>query len=423
MLWIWMSSAAMAYESDPQEIELYDFAELFTAGLDTGWVPSSGPLGVRFYVDADGGADAYLDGDAHLRWPEDLNLSFEPQAGTGLIDINSVVAAVVEIRFDIDIWSSEFEIGRESVDLVGAETFDPFVMVGSVPEVVTVIARGDEEVLFRYSQALFGVVDVGFQADLQPVGEVNFEGVSWLVEDQRIDEAGEAAVLAPEGLASLNTDATFVAAWDSVLDLVLTPTFFVDTPIGGFDFDIFQLPLNLSTERFEQAFSSVPLRFPLPLLSVDGNAHDFGAIEVGNLSNYQLALSNLGELPSEGVLSIVGSEDFTVFPEYFLAAQDTTDGVVVTYSPSDSGVAEAMLVIESNDPNTPRVEILLSGEGFVEGAASGANGDGDSGVDREGQLVTSGCGCSAGPRGGGWSALLFLAGVLGVAGRRRRGAI
>ena len=108
----------------------------------------------------------------------------------------------------------------------------------------------------------------------------------------------------------------------------------------------------------------------------------------------------------------MGDGAFTVFPDYFMAGDDTTDGMVVTFTPDAEGIAEATLVISSNDPTSPDLLIQLSGEGFTEGT-SGSGGDSVS------SGVVNGCGCAT-TNGGGAGGLALVTGVLLVGATRRR---
>ena len=424
MILMLLTTPAWAFESDPQEVVLEDFVELFqTAELDTGWVPKDGLLAVRFEVEARGGADVEMEGESRLYWPEDLNMTFDGVPGSGFIDMSSALNVIVTLKFDIDIYSWESQVANEGVSVRGTvEEFDPFAMTGGAPESVDFVAEGVSETLFEYTyDVLAGIASVGFYATLQPRSNVSFEGIAWLVEDQRADEAGEEVVLPAEGQPAIDTTATFISAWESDLDLVFTPTFRVCIAVlGCYDWDVTELGLDLAAERFEHAFPGVDLYFPLPVLDADDSAYDFGGVEVGNLSNLEVPLTNLGELPLEGLVSIEGSaEAFSVYPEYFMAGSASTDGVVVTFAPQDAGAIEATLVIQSNDPTQPDLRIPLRGEGLIDGV--GADPDGN--LTESSEVVKSGCGCASAPGDAQRrvpGVALLLAGVALLVGRRRR---
>ena len=401
-------SAAQAHESDPQYFFLDDTADLLgSAELDSDWLPEDGLLAVRFQVEAEGGAEVEMQGQSTLAWPTDLNLGFEPTPGTGSIEVESELRVVVSLKFDIDVYSWESEVASESVKVAGSTEFEPFVLTGGEQESVELTAEGVSETLFEYAyDVLSGVASVGFYANLQPQSTMVFEGLAWQVEEQEATEAGEEIVIPAEGQAYYETEAVFVAGWENELDLVFTPVFQVCI-VECYDIEIAEVPLNLVTEAFEQEFSPVALHFPLPVLSSDAADHDFGAIEIGQLANFEVPITNLGELPLEGTATVIGDSAFAVYPEYFMAGDATTDGMVVTFSPQVEGVTEATLVISSNDPTSPDLVFLLSGEGFTE-ASDTVSSD-----------VVSSCGCAS-RTGSGAGGMALAASILLVGATRRR---
>jgi MYXO-CTERM domain-containing protein len=411
-----LSLPVFAHQSDPVDLTVDDFVELFAnAELDTGWQPKDGLLSVRFQVEADGGADVKMDGVSTLSWPENLNMELIPYEGTGFVDVLATLSVAVSLKFDIDIYSWESEIARESVGVSGGETFEPFLLEGSDNATLEFTSVGRAETVFEYYyDVITGIASVGFYASLQPQNDTVFNGIGWLVGDQLVTQFDEPIVIEAEKQPAIDTTATYLSRWTNDLDLVFVPTFQVCIAVlGCYDWDITELGLDLATEEFEHAFPSVPLYFPLPVLDLDDAQRDFGSVEVGNLSNSEIPIENLGELFLEGTATIVGSDAFTVYPDYFLANEAATDGVVITFAPSDSGVVEASLLIESNDPTEPIKEIILRGEGFIEGVNS--NGD----VDGSSELVKSGCGCATPGGPGAASGAALVLGLMGLALRRR----
>jgi MYXO-CTERM domain-containing protein len=109
-----------------------------------------------------------------------------------------------------------------------------------------------------------------------------------------------------------------------------------------------------------------------------------------------------------------------------LAAPGTTDGLVLTFEPQASGDFDGTLVLESNDPMLPRIEIQVIGTA-VDPDESDPNGDGGTNEDPDGRAKPTvieseiqGCGCAStrADRTGG--ALLGAIGLAGLLWRRRR---
>lgn len=409
---------AWAHQSDPEDLWIDSEVPLFSnVELDTGWQPKDGLLAVRFQVEADGGAEVVMDGTGTLSWPEDLNLLISPVAASGAVEVLASLGVLVSLKFDIDIYSWESEIANESVTVAGEREFEPFLLDGSIEDEVVFTSVGDEETIFSYSyDVLSGVASVGFYATFQPRNDTTFSGIGWLVEDQMATVADTPIVLPAEGQAAIDTEATFLSSWANDLDLVFVPTFQVCIiGLECYDWDITELSLDLATEAFEHAFPSVPLYFPLPVLDADDSLRDFGEVEVGTIANAEIPLNNLGEWYLEGTARIEGSSAFSVYPDTFLANDGASDGVMVTFAPSEVGVEEATLVVESNDPTAPTMLIVLRGDGFDDALSAG-----DGGGNEQTEVVKSGCGCATTTPRGALSGGVALMGLFGAVMRRRR---
>lgn len=423
------------FESVPQDIYLHDFVELWNdSEFDTGWVPSGSPLQVRFQIESTGGAEVEMEGEGHMGWPEGLTVALDPIAETGEIVVDAALEAVTSIRFDVDIYSWESEIDRRGIDVEGEATFSPFLLSGDVPDTVEVVFEGDTNELLNWSFNVFTGVTAGITVDLGPKAVTTFNGENWYVEGERVDVAGDEAWVEPLGEAYQNVDIEYVAHWNSGLDLVLNPVFEVCVDIVGcWDLVDLELPIPLATDDFDQFFPTSTLAFPLPVVGDLPPRHDFGTIDVGSTAVLELPIENIGALDLEGVTFITGDSYFSVYPEYFQASGAQTDGVVITFTPGAEGDFQGTLVLQSNDPLEPEIEIPLlasakypySDDGSGSGSGSGsADGQGQGNGSRaQPQIVrteTGGCGCSTSRERGLPSSLavLFLGGLALL--RRRR---
>ena len=123
---------------------------------------------------------------------------------------------------------------------------------------------------------------------------------------------------------------------------------------------------------------------PKPDISVNPTSHDFGSLDVGDTSQAQtFTLTNSGNVDLViGILSITGrdSSDFIIHNDSCSAQTIAPFGtcmVDVVFSPTSGGSKSASLSIQSNDPNTPTLNIPLSGTGtdkvcFIATAAYGS---------------------------------------------------
>ncbi|MCK6505528.1 MYXO-CTERM sorting domain-containing protein [Myxococcota bacterium] len=423
------AAAEGVYSSEPQHLLLSDIANVFQeAEVDSGWLPADSPVQVRFQVLGLGATQVVMEGDADLWWPTDLNLSFLPEPGSGELFVDTNLQAVSTVRFDIFGYSWESEIDSRTLDdVVGGATFDPFVLDDSSENRVEIVSDDGAVELITYSLEVFAGVGLTFSADIGPEATIGFEGIGWQTEDALLTSASGALTYAATGQAVQEVVATFLAAWDATLDLVITPQVDLDAGfLGSYTVVEFEIPITLSATSFEQAFPPTSLAFPLPVLDVDVESYDFGELTVGDLANLNLAIYNDGELDLEGVPALTGSSYFLIYPNYFQAGPGHEDGLVVTFAPETTGSFQASLLLTSNDPSQPTKEILLTGVAVDPPVVD--DGGGDTGTDAEDDgtdptisTEVNGCGCASGSAPAGLPLLASLGLGLVALGRRRRG--
>lgn len=401
---------AQAWESEPQEFLIAHDVELFTGSeLDSDWLPADSPIAVRFQIVADGGASAEMEGVGTLTWPDGLNLALTGEPETGWLGLDAALSAVTSVRFDLYGWEYESELDRRDITVSGETTFSPFLLDGASPDVATISTVGVSTEVISYEYEVFAGVSLGFNAGLTPTSNTTLSGVAWWLGDDRIAAEGETAVVDATGEPSLELAATFMSEWQSQLDLVLTPEVEVCIPIYGcFSVASFDVPLTLASDDLEEGFPELALSFPLPVIGTEIETYSFGEVEVGQIADLSLSIADLGLMDLEGEAGIIGSPYFTAFPSTILCAPGTSDGIVITFAPESEGLFEGAIVLSTNDPYAPVVEIPITGTGVLAQ---------DDAVD-DIKVIESevGCGCATGRRVSvGWLGL-----VLAVALLRRR---
>ena len=419
----------LEYQSLPFEFELRDEAPLYDgAEFDTSWIPADSPLQVRFQILSEGGAEIEMEGVGYLGWPEGLTALIEPVPESGLILVDAVLSAVTSIRFSVAGYSYDSEIDRRSIAIEGEGAFTPFLLNGDVPSAVSVVFEGATNELLNFSYNVFTGVSVRFTTDLGPQATTVFNAVNWYIDSERVDRSGQRAVLDPLGEPVQPVEAQLVGRWQDDLNLVLNPVFSVCVDIVGcWDLVDIDIPIPLASDDFEQFLPPVAMEFPLPVLDTTLVQADFGSVEVGTVANIQVPISNLGLMDLEGSAAMFGSPYFVSYPSSFLAAPSTTDGLVLTFSPELAGDFDGTLVLESNDPLQPRIEIQVLGTGVIadeSDGTDGANGDGEGNGGRAKPTVieseVQGCGCASAPQQREGSVLVGALGLLALLWRRRR---
>ena len=378
--------SAMAEESQPQDILLSEEIPLFTdVGLDSGWVPNSGSLSVRLELLANGNMMVEETGSAQLSWPEDLQLQFQGIEDGGLLSLDTTLATVVSIKFDIAGYQYEAPISTFDVPISGTEVFDSF----SIGSPISLEVESNSNVIDVSNTVLF-VVDFNFYGNVRPNVSLNFHPLQWDVNDEIIDEEDGTASFSPEvGASSWSGEGRYLAEVDAQLDVNFVPTFEVCAPLVGCrQWEPVDIPLSSDSDAFIHEFSPSSLSFPLPALSYEEEAIDFGVLKPQNLANHELIVGNIGEMLLSGSARIAsGQEYFSIFPAYFLADTDGQDGVMVSFQGADEGIYEGVLELISNDPAQPSIQIALKAQVEQDDEDIG-------GKEIEGEMV-GGCGCAS----------------------------
>ena len=102
--------------------------------------------------------------------------------------------------------------------------------------------------------------------------------------------------------------------------------------------------------------------FGIPEISTLTEPLDFGSVYIGEDSTKTISISNTGN----GILNVnleTNTDEFSVWPESFNLEPEESLDVEVTFAPSYEGIIVDVLMILSNDPQYPEIEIELIGEG------------------------------------------------------------
>ena len=123
----------------------------------------------------------------------------------------------------------------------------------------------------------------------------------------------------------------------------------------------FQNPLthNSISEWSEPLIVTI---FGIPEISISVDSLNFGTVYIGLDSLLTLSVSNLGN----GTLTAdacTNTSEFTVYPANFNLEPTETIDIEITFAPIYEGVITDTLVISSNDPENPEVQVELIGKG------------------------------------------------------------
>jgi MYXO-CTERM domain-containing protein len=407
---------AFAWESEAQDLRFEDEYDVFSAvEYDSGYLPADSPVAVRFFIDSAGGAYTQMDATSQLTWPDALTHEITGVPASGYFDLLCDLTAQAEIYFDIFGYTATIPVWSQNLYLHDSEEeFEPLLLKNGSPEGVSASSDGEVIGPFEYGFDVFTGVELLFALEGWPRASAALAGRRIETNGNNVFEADTTTRLdvPEENPGWVDMTSTYVAWLDASLDIVLEPSMSVCVDIVGcFEVASFEIPVPMVGVSEERPFEPVLYQHPLPSILPPFNTAEVGEVAVGNLANLQVPITNVGLLDLEGYAWIEGdTQQFSVYPEYFYASPEATDGLVVTYNALAAGETSATLIIESNDPVRPRIEIPLRASGFNPDTFPDDDG-GDS-------VRVKTCGCSSAPSGG----LPALAGLLALAlVRRRRG--
>ncbi len=386
--------------------------------VDSGWFPSANdPLAIRFYILPLGGLTTTLQGTSELQWGQGAPGTVQHRvigqpSGTD-IELDATVDVGIDVKIDVvDVLTDVVTLVGTEARFEGRASHDTLLLpgqgrVGRVRDALEVFAWSTDLEVIPGVDLVVGVeVAPILTAEVRGAG---VESVAFGVPRRQTLEGQWVDQPAPPGASEHGLTVAWAGDVTGELELGLQPEVSLDTPVGNFR--ILRVRVPIPIQRFQELRLTPPqfLVHPLPSLDLEPVDHDFGDVGVGDLALLELSLDNLGLLALEGTALVRGSGAFAVFPEELAAAPDGGgDGVVITFSPRDEGIAEAEVVLSTNDPWQPDVVFRVRGRG-VDPAS----------LDRFAGGAT--CGCQA--------PASSSAGALGVAGlaallllRRRRSA-
>ncbi|MCC7541765.1 MAG: hypothetical protein IT379_36435 [Deltaproteobacteria bacterium] len=456
---------------------------LLGVALDSGWLPSgeSEPIQVRFRVvvgglagmssDMDALAAAHVELDGMLRtwWPEPLTLLAAGRRGGGRLTVGYGLEITVQIRLDLEVEGirirDTFDIpvpgGLDRFRAEGVATFEPWAFPPTVA-----MARGESA---RFTVFEYDALGAFFDFDL-PLGiEIPVHGgfrldlaafIEGRYQTDQIDLGGIFPPVTEESSTRilLPADATgdYGASRDVGVDpsgtlmcdlgISFIPTLFLE--IANFDFEyVIPVDLDLTLDRDASSidFEPASVHVPLPDVAVSPDVIDVdmtprparGLVDVVNEGEAELVVSAAGS-----------DETIGLSPPTFRLAPGAMQTLTVAFTGTDADPASTYVVLRTNDPDRPEIEVGLMGRALPAtppplpdagtsvpdtgprpdtGTPDAATG-GDAGPsDPRGPVDEGGCGCrvagarrSSKPREAfGW--LVVLA-VITTAIRRRRRA-
>jgi hypothetical protein len=413
------------------------------AGFDTGWIPSSGAIQLRFALALTGRTDVTMGGTVVTSWPPALDTQVVGRPGTGHLGMNYGVTLVAQLRFHASIlgasysWEGSIPTPAILSDLaaVAETTFNPFALPGDILRPVTV-----SDSSARFHLISYGLTDDiisipglngGIAIDMEGALSTSYQTNSIVIAnaDSIVATDGHSRVFPEEGATEgfgafknivLHPDGTL--AYDGTITLY--PTVFITLLGFDFDYDIAEIPIHFGAGGMEVMFADDIAHVPLPDVDFSVSSVDFGTVEAATTEHRTLTIGNAGEAPLE--LSPRGLRNgFNAPRDTIVIMPGESEELDVTFLSTTPGSASSNLQIDTNDPDAPLLFVRLSASVPASDAGTlsdgGVNDDASFGAPFPPQ--SGGCGCDiATSRSATPLALALAMLVLGLVVRRARRA-
>jgi len=410
-----------------------------TIDYDSGWVPSSGRIQLRFGVHVGGSTEVAMSADASASWPLPISIAVPGTPDTGRLQIDYGLEITARLRFDVSVagiryhWEGDIPIPFFPEDLRMADeaSFDPMLLAGTRDmRPANVSDTTDRFVLVRYD-AIGGFISLpgiggGLAADTQIRLDASYQTDRVVVSGaaEPIETENGIVVVHPAGGA---TD--FGAAVDAAIHpegtltydgfITIWPNLYLSIAGVRFHYDIAEIVLHVLDNSVDVVFDDSTLHVPLPDIEITPEL-DVGETNVGDTISRALDITNAGE--AELVVDArMPRTPFAVPMPHLVVPPGATGSLVVELSPEMLAETRGTLALETNDPDEPLVLVHLLGAGI-----EGVKHD-DPTTPGAGATTDGGCGCRAtgAARHSIGAPLPFIASIaLGLAcfsaGRRRR---
>ena len=392
-----ISLSAQAFQSDPQTVVYDDTAVLFQdIAIDSGWLPNSGPISLRFEFLTNGGAELSGEGEAQIHWDDNgSELSFAPRPDSGLFAMTTVLEFLVSLRFDINFWSWEGALISETIEFEAEEEHSPFLFEDQEPNRLVLNADAAGFSIYDFGlEVIPGIADVAFYLELEPQLEIGAEGIGWYLDGQLAEQSTAGLAVDLEG-QSMDFAPSYVAAFDGQLDMSINPIVEVCVLVLCTDWTPVEVPFEVVSDQQEHIFPPSEITFPLPSIRLEDSAVDFGTVDVGETHVFELPIYNDGLWYLEGSTLLFGGDGaVSVYPDLLMSAPESSDGLLVQLSPTSAGPIEAVLQLHSNDPQVPILEIRVTANA-IDVEESDTTEDAEEEIDSaKVSAPVGGCGCA-----------------------------
>jgi uncharacterized protein (TIGR03382 family) len=427
------STTAEQCEKDPQcESAKFTVSHSEKIGadfdFDTDWQPKDAPIQVRLFSYLHGRTRVDMSGALEAKWPDPVRLTPIPTNGTGLLATDDGLVAKAQIRFKVNVagkdYSWEGDIpGAPKVDFAAISSvhFDPWAWKGG-PMGPQTSGKTAELDLYKVPLTDSFIPIPGIEGGFELRGQGQFDAgyVSTLIAFDEIVSKG----LIPDvdgthaftdvlisSAPSFDTSLFVHGELTRQMKLHFIPALYFTIVGKTFALDLVDIPIPLPAQTKPWDFDPVAVHVPLPRIEAKPNPIDLGSIPLGKKTAILVSLFDTGE--AKLVVDATAPDGKLALETAHLdLTAGLSDAVRGSIEPTVAGPIETKIVLASNDPLVPKLEIKVK--------ANVVDGDGAGGEDPSVEQAGS-CGCST-PGGSAAASPLLLLGLVAISRRGRSGA-
>lgn len=411
--------------------------------FDTNWVPGGSPVQVRIQALFAGNTQVDLNGSLVGSWPTPMSLTVAPTMGGGTIAVDYGVQLNARVRLALDtgITTVRWEGAIPYIPMIdframASSTFEPWAWSRTSTRGMTMRQRVADVSLTDAIIRIPGISG-GFTLDAAAEVEAGYRSTRFTF--------GTAAD--PITAMTLRTQAAFTAGafveyqpvlegeLDYTVSFRLFPSLYVRLVGRTWSIGLPEIPINLGPFPHDIDFDPAVARLGLPDIEAAQMELDFGEVTLGRTEERFVSLRNVGEGDGR-LLSVSGDGPFGSASGTRMLPARSRSELAVTFMPVTPGSASGTVVINTNDPDNPRLRVAVRGigvapiGGFTDAGVTVDGGElstDDGGVATDPTGMDDGsCGCAVPGRTGnvpGGMAALLVIGVWGAARRCRRTAV
>ncbi len=409
--------------------------------IDTGFVPAGSPLQVRFHTVFVGHTDVSLAGVLEGSWPRAMTLRALGNRAGGAIesDFGLVLEARVRVHLDIGIRTFDWEGAIPYIPMVDIRaranrTFDPWAWDGVSIMGATMRAHIADVPITTAIIPIPGIAG-GFSFDAQLELQTNYRStrITFGMDADPITAMMERtlAVFTMGSRVTYSPQLEGRIAWTPGVHVY--PSFYVTLLGSRFTLALPDLPIRLPAVNNDVRFNPSRATLLLPDVTRIERVRDFGSVTVGTTARETVPFESVGDVPLWLAPPAMAPTPFSFPRAEFTVGPHMTGDLPVEFMPTAPGPFEQRVLVQTSDPDSPEVTLVLRGTGVMgvvpppdgsiptdgtPGADGAASGDGS----RDGGTGSRapGCGCRTAGESHGSAALWAIVGLGGLFVRRRR---